>query len=461
MVGSNHPQRLGRPAPAGAKPTRYRTRPAATPDMPPGIPFIVGNEAAERFSYYGMRTILVIFMTRYLRAADGSVTPMSESEALGYYHMFSSAVYFFPLAGALIADMFLGKYRTIILLSIAYCLGHFALALDETRVGLAVGLSLIAIGSGGIKPCVSAHVGDQFGQSNAHLLQRVFGWFYFAINLGAFVSSLLTPWLLHNVGAHVAFGVPGILMLLATWVFWLGRGRFVHIPPGGRAFLTELRTALGQRVLLRLVVIYAFVSVFWALYDQTGSAWVLQAEHMDRRFLGVEWYSSQIQAVNPVLIMIFIPLFSYGVYPALDRIFPLTPLRKIGIGLFLTVVAFLVPLRIEVQIAAGLVPNIAWQLLAYAILTAAEVFVSITCLEFSYTQAPRTMKSVIMSLYLLSVSAGNLFTSAVNFLAGTGEDALAGAHYYAFFSAVMLVTALAFVVVARGYHEQRHLQEQT
>lgn len=192
----------------------YRTAPAATRRLPPGIPYIVGNEAAERFSYYGMRTVLVIFMTRYLRAADGSVDPMSEADALGYYHIFSSAVYFFPLMGALLADLFLGKYRTIILLSIVYCFGHLALALDETRVGLAVGLMLIAIGSGGIKPCVSAHVGDQFGKSNAHLLQRVFGWFYFAINLGAFASSLLTPWLLHNVGAHAAFGVPGLLMLL-------------------------------------------------------------------------------------------------------------------------------------------------------------------------------------------------------------------------------------------------------
>ncbi|MEE8310946.1 MAG: POT family MFS transporter [Candidatus Binatia bacterium] len=438
----------------------YRTAPAATRRLPPGIPYIVGNEAAERFSYYGMRTILVIFMTRYLRAADGSIDPMSEADALGYYHIFSSAVYFFPLMGALLADLFLGKYRTILLLSIVYCLGHLALALDETRAGLAVGLTLIAIGSGGIKPCVSAHVGDQFGESNRHLLQRVFGWFYFAINLGAFASSLLTPWLLHNVGAHAAFGVPGLLMLLASWVFWLGRGRFVHIPAGGREFLSELRAALGQGILLRLGVIYAFVAVFWSLYDQTGSAWVLQAEQMDRHFLGVEWYSSQIQAINPVLIMVFIPLFSYVVYPAIDGVFPLTALRKIGIGLFLTVVSFLVPLWIESRIAVGLVPNIAWQLLAYVILTAAEVFVSITCLEFSYTQAPRMMKSVIMSLYLLSVSAGNLFTSAVNFTIAAVDEGgrLSGTGYYAFFSAIMLVTALAFVLVARGYREQAYLQ---
>jgi proton-dependent oligopeptide transporter, POT family len=140
----------------------YRTAPVKTTGMPPGVPYIIGNEAAERFSYYGMRTILVVFMTRHLMDRSGELAPMSDEQAKYWYHQFMSAVYFFPILGALLADIFLGKYRTIIGLSIVYCLGHLALALDETRVGLAVGLTLIAIGSGGIKPCVTAHVGDQF-----------------------------------------------------------------------------------------------------------------------------------------------------------------------------------------------------------------------------------------------------------------------------------------------------------
>ena len=113
-----------------------------------------------------------------------------------------------------------------------YCLGHLALALDDTRVGLSIGLTLIAIGSGGIKPCVSAHVGDQFGTANQHLLAKVFMWFYFSINLGAFLSTIATPWLLANYGPHLAFGVPGILMALATLFFWMGRKVFIHIPAG-------------------------------------------------------------------------------------------------------------------------------------------------------------------------------------------------------------------------------------
>ena len=447
----------------------YLSAPVASTKMPRGIPYIVTNEAAERFSFYGMKGILIIFMTKYLVDSDGAEDFLGPDAAKGYYHMFTSAVYFTPILGAIIADAFFGKYKTILTLSIVYCAGHLALAMDETRFGLAMGLGLIALGSGGIKPCVSAHVGDQFGKSNQNLLEKVFGWFYFSINLGAFASTLLTPWLLANYGPHVAFGVPGILMALATVFFWMGRNVFVHIPPGGMEFLRETFSKDGLGSMARLFVIYAFVAMFWALFDQTGSAWVLQAEKMDRSFLGFTWLSSQIQAINPIMIMVLIPVFNGvkalrwpGIYPMLHQIWPLTPLRKISIGFFLTVPAFLIPAWIEAQLAVGTTVNIAWQLLAYAIMTTAEVFVSITCLEFSYTQAPKKMKSLIMACFLMSVSLGNVFVSAVNFFIQNddGTSKLAGPDYYLFFSGCMLVTAVLFIPVAMRYKEKSYIQDE-
>ncbi len=301
--------------------------------MPPGIPWIIGNEAAERFSFYGMRTILVVFMAKYLFLLDGrGGIPMSEAAAVEHYHTFVGWVYFTPLLGALLSDIFLGKYRTIILLSVVYCLGHAALACmgnwGNSPGWLLAGLLLVCLGSGGIKPCVSAHVGDQFGSSNRHLLSRIYNWFYFSINLGSFVSTLLTPWLLEWYGPHWAFGVPGVLMAVATVLFWMGRHKFVHVPPGGMKFFRELFSSEGLIALAKLIPLFLFIAVFWSLYDQTGSSWVFQAGQMDLHFLGVRWLESQIQAVNPILILIFIPLFALVIYPLVQRVFTLTPLRK-------------------------------------------------------------------------------------------------------------------------------------
>lgn len=441
---------------------KYQVSPYPIKSMPPGIPYIIGNEAAERFSFYGMKAILTVFMTQYLLGSDGNPQPMGEENAKFWVHTFVMVAYFTPLLGALLADWLFGKYRTILWLSILYCFGHLALALDETRLGLAVGLSLIALGTGAIKPCVSAHVGDQFGTGNKHLLEKVFGWFYVAINLGAFASTLLTPLLLEWYGSKVAFGVPGVLMGIATLVFWLGRNRFVHIPPRGSAVLRDAFSGEGLNAILRLTPIYVLVAVFWSLFDQTASAWVLQAKEMDTYVFGIQVLPSQVQAANPFLILLLVPLFSYVVYPAVNRVFRLTPLRKVSIGMFITVLAFSISALIESNIQAGGRPNIAWQVLAYVVLTAAEVMISITCLEFSYTQAPNSIKSIVMSIYMLSVSLGNFITAGVNLFIQNpdGTSKLPGASYYWFFTGLMAVAAFAFIVVAKLYKARTYIQDQ-
>lgn len=442
--------------------SQYKTAPVASNSIPSGIPYIVANEAAERFSYYGMRAILVVFMTQYLMNSAGELDVMNENEAQGYFHLFISAVYFMPILGALLADGLIGKYRTILFLSLFYCFGHFALAMDDTRMGLLIGLGLIALGAGGIKPCVTSHLGDQFGVSNHYLLSKVFGWFYFSINLGAFAAMLLIPWLLAKYGASVAFAIPGVLMLMATLAFWSGRYRFVHIPPTGTCFIREVLSPFGLKIVLKLTSIYLFIAVFWALFEQIGSSWVLQAQKMDRMIWGVELLPSQIQAANPLLIMLLVPVFSYFIYPALNKIVELTALKKISLGLFLTAIAFSIPAWIQMQLEQGQIPHISWQLFAYLLLTAAEVMVSITCLEFSYTQAPKSMKSFVMALFFMSVALGNLFTSAVNFFIvnDDGSSKLSGVEYFWFFTALMLITAILFIFVSRLYQEKTYLHEE-
>jgi POT family proton-dependent oligopeptide transporter len=430
--------------------------------MPPGIPYIIGNEAAERFSFYGMRTILVIFMTKYLVDAQGHADRMTDTQAREWFHLFVAAVYFFPLIGSIVADVFFGKYLTILWLSIVYCLGHFALSLNDTRLGLMIGLSLIAIGSGGIKPCVSANVGDQFGEHNRYLLARVYMWFYLAINIGSAISMYWVPIELRTAGSHVAFGIPGILMLIATIIFWMGRKKFVHVPPAGIRKLGEVFSLENLKALAGLMPIYVVIAVFWSLYDQCSSAWVQQAEHMDLHFFGLKWTADQFQILNPILVLIYVPLFSSVIYPTVNRFYKLTPLRKMSIGFFFTFCSFVVPAYVEMLISAGQKPTIGWQVLAYMFLMASEVMVYATGLEFSYTQAPKKMKSMIMALFLATNTAGNLFTAAVNHFIQNpdGSSKLTGANYYLFFAGLMFIAAIAFIFIAMTYRGKTFIQDE-
>lgn len=214
--------------------------------MPPQIPYIIASEGCERFSFYGMRNILTVFlMTSLLMSMPESMRAGAAKEV---FHTFVIGVYFFPLLGGWIADRYFGKYNTVLWFSLVYCAGHACLALfDDNRNGFFFGLFLIALGSGGIKPLVSSFIGDQFDQSNRSLAQKVFDGFYWIINFGSFFASLLMPIFLKKLGASIAFGIPGILMFIATLVFWLARKKYVHVAPianDPHSFLKVVRTAL-------------------------------------------------------------------------------------------------------------------------------------------------------------------------------------------------------------------------
>lgn len=224
------------------------------PTMPKQIPFIIANEGCERFSFYGMRNILTMFlMTSLLLSIPED---MRKGEAKDIFHTFVIGVYFFPLLGGWLADRVFGKYNTILWLSLVYCAGHACLAMFEhNKNGFYTGLFLIALGSGGIKPLVASFIGDQFDQTNRSLAQKVFDGFYWIINFGSFFASLLMPVFLNEFGASVAFGIPGILMFIATFVFWLGRKKYVRVAPVSNdphAFLVVIRDAILSRGMSRV-----------------------------------------------------------------------------------------------------------------------------------------------------------------------------------------------------------------
>ena len=440
-----------------------------TPDrFPPQIKYLAWNEGCERFSFYGMSSILTIYMVKFLG--------VREHDAEANYHLFVSASYLMPLLGAWLADRFLGRYRVILWISFGYVLGHATIAIWETPAGLVAGLALIAIGAGGLKPTAAAYVGDQFDARSQHMLEKVYDLYYWMINMGSFTSMLIIPELLARYGARVAFAVPGVLMAVALVIFWRGRRLYVNVPPTGpnpHGFFRVVGLALrklgtgrpgehwldtaraqfppeaveGAKAVFRIVGVFAPIAAFWALFFQYGSSWVLQAERMNREVLGYTVKASQMGSLNATFVLATIPLLSGLVYPALQRRGrKVTALQKMQAGMYVTVLSFVWIFGVQVALDAGLRPHVAWQVPAYLFVSIGEVLVSVTALEFAYTQAPPSMKSVIMSLWYLTISAGSLLTAVVAWL-----KRFQGAWYFAFFAALMLGGALAFSWVARRY----------
>lgn len=531
-----------------------------TARLPRQIPYIIGNEACERFSFYGMRNILVQFLVSSVILA---YVPLADREhvAKDVFHSFVIGVYFFPLLGGWLSDRFFGKYNTVLWFSLIYCAGHACLALfEDNRTGFYTGLFLIALGSGGIKPLVVSFVGDQFDKSNKHLAKVVFDAFYWTINFGSFFASLLMPLFLRNYGPSIAFGIPGALMFVATFIFWLGRGKYVRVPPtrgqdpdtfgnvartaltaqlagqgrhgwwvalagavaaaaillawtlqavlhlggaeaawwpeafdfvksaciallvlivfGGIGIALQLERARGRhsdaavdsaRAVLRILIVFGLVTPFWSLFDQKASTWVLQGQAM-RVPHELWWWPSwlvkeagQMQALNPLLVMLIIPFNNIVLYPVLRRMgFAVTALQRMGWGIAFSGLAWIVAGMIQLHIDGGASTSLAWQALPYVLLTFGEVLVSATALEFAYSQATLAMKGVIMALWYLSVTFGNLWVLLTN--VAVRNDAVSAlvvrsglsenAFLMFFFAGFALVCTLAFAAYARIYPMQ-------
>lgn len=451
---------------------------------PSQVKFIVGNEACERFSYYGMRGILAGYITGATLQGGLGQTADKSTEII---HLFVSANYFMPLLGAWLSDKIIGRYHTILWVSLFYCAGHGVLACSDFFPGvdakmwcLFLGLALIAFGSGGIKPCVSAFMGDQFKPDQAHLLQKAYGAFYWSINLGSFFSFLIIPWIKNHFGYSWAFGVPGIFMAIATLIFWLGTKHYIRVPPSretksagffkvfwhaltakkedGKGFWDSARSRFTEREVdaarsvLPILGIFALIPPFWSLFDQTSSTWVLQGEKMiPFNFFGLEIGAEQMQSANPALVMILVPVLTLLVYPLLGRL--ASPLRRMSYGMFLAAASYVIVAALQQRLEAGAQLSVAWQVLPYIVLTAAEVLVSTTGLEFAFREAAAEMKSLIMSFWLLTVTVGNLLVTFITkFLAseGGGDASVTSGRFMAY-AGLTFVVAIVFSVVAAFY----------
>jgi len=365
--------------------------------------FILGNEFCERYAYYGMRSILVIYLTYFLG--------FGKDESTIIYHTFAALCYFFPLIGGILADSYWGKFHTILWLSIVYCIGMALMAVSavpQLNEGLdvpgtindvlaLVALLVVAIGTGGIKPCVSALGGDQFKdtEKGKEQLSGFFSLFYASINAGSLLSTFISPLLRETECFNradcyfIAFIVPACLMVVAVIAFVMGKSKYIVKKPSGNIFAEFIKATWNGlrnkckskedkehfldhcdtekypqkrleefKYLYPLIVMYLPLPFFWALFDMQGSRFVLTATQMDG-WIGTAFKMKPdlMQIFNPIMILLMLPIFQYGVYPLIEKCgIRMTSLRRMGGGQIITACAFVVAGFVQLAIDNDLTP---------------------------------------------------------------------------------------------------------
>lgn len=458
---------VGEPAPTG---------------HPIGFWFIFTGELAERASFYGMKAMLLLYLVQVFGYATADATSV--------YHLYVAACYFTPLVGGLLADQFLNKYWTIVLFAVPYIIGQFLVGLSNEYLMFGA-LALLSFGSGVIKPNISTLMGltyDQQRPGQKALLNQAFTWFYVAINLGSALSTMICPALRDHFGKvdpetkipadpqagyFAAFLFPAVLMIIALVFFALGKRYYAKEELGYRKWNLPADPAAPSReqkvkVVTQILGLFLLVMFFWAIFDQHGSTWTLFAKDYLELTVSAAGYSvvlapDQIQAVNPILIVIFAPLVSIG-FARLDLAgYRVRATDKMVLGFLITAMAMGIHAYagyLAVQ-ADGSVAKVTvmWQVLAYFAITIAEILISVTGLELAFTAAPQSMKGFITSLWLLMVGLANLFinTPVSRLYPSQNEGFHFGtpAGYFGMLTVASLVVAVAFVFVARGFNRNQ------
>eukprot|EP00943_MAST-04B_sp_MAST-4B-sp1_P008383 g8383.t1 len=409
--------------------------------------------------------------------------------------MFSSAgAYFCAVLGGWIADTMLGKYKTIIRFSLVYCFGMALVAfsaLFSSGIGCIVGLFFVSMGTGGIKPNVSSFGADQFPNTSSDDLTRFFMIFYFSINVGSVASFIITPLARKYFGYFVAFLIPCILLTIAVYLFWKARDLYTRKPVIGsplsrvyKVFQTARRPELAENrkrmanvgkhwlecalnenndcdamsisetvALYRICQLFMCLPAYWMLYDQAGAAWIIQAKHLNRYTI---LEPEQIGVLNPVLVLVFIPLCDKCIFPFVENKlkYKLTSVKKMICGMCLCIIAFILSTILQNMIenaeAVGNDNKISFimQLPQIMVLTLSEILVSTTGLDFAYQNSPNSMKSIIMALFLLTTAVGDFFGGIFYLVLG---KVLSGTLMYIVFSILMIINTIIFISVSKKF----------
>jgi POT family proton-dependent oligopeptide transporter len=435
---------------------------------PAGFWFFFWGELAERACYYGMRAILFLYVAEQLdfgRADAGTIVSL-----------FIAACYLLPLIGGYLADNFFGKYWTIVGFSLPYILGQLLLCIDSQQIlgvspryFLFVSLALLAMGSGVIKPNISTLMGmtyDQHRPGKTQLRSDAFAFFYMAINIGAFASSFAVPWLRDHYstvpgtrdqrGYAIAFLFPAALMAAALLLFALGKPFYAR-EVIARSEKTPEERQQQWTVLGKLFSLFLVITFFWMIFDQSSTTWISFAQDdFDLHLFGYYVAPDRLQSLNPLFIVLLLPLVSVALWRLLARFgihMRATDKMLVGFGLtaagmaLMAVAGFLATPEHKISLW--------WLVTTFFLVTLAELCISPVGLELAFAVAPQAMKSFITACFLVTVFFGNILNSFLTRL----YEPLGPGRYFGLLTGILLVVTVAFIFVSLRFN--RMMEERT
>ncbi len=433
--------------------------PAAPTDLfghPRGLTFLFATEMWERFSYYGMRALLVLYMVKYLLAPQragaviglvpfrhaleavfGPLAPQPfASQIYGFY---TGLVYLTPIFGGLLADRVLGRRRTVILGAALMAIGHFMMAFEHLFL---FALAVLILGNGAFKPNISTQVGRLYAPGDRRR-DRAFSIFYVGINLGAFLAPLVCGTLGEELGWHYGFAAAGVGMTTGLIIYLFATPALPKESFAKRTAARQPLDAAARRSIVALLFLFGPVSLFWGIYEQQGNTIVLWAtEFTDRRLFAWDIPVTWFQALNPFMIFAFTP-FIVSLWRRQGAREPSTVV-KMAIGCFLASLAYLV-LVVAAYVSAGAQASWLWLFLYFIVLTVSELYLSPTSLSLVTKVAPASLLSMMMGVWLATSFVGGFLAGYL----GTFWSSMTKGHFFLMLALIAAVAGLMIALLIR------------
>ena len=426
---------------------------------PRALPYLFATEMWERFSYYGMRSLLVLYMIKHLldpermaqvwglaafkQALEVVFGPLAAQPfASQIYGFYAGLVYLTPIAGGLLADRVFGQRRMVLAGAALMAAGHFMMAFEPLFL---FALGVLILGNGAFKPNISTQVGTLYAQGDPRR-DRAFSIFYVGINLGAFLTPFICGTLGELYGWHYGFAAAGVGMTLSLVIYLFATP---YLPPDAFAKrdASPPLDAQSWRAIIALLILFLPVSLFWATYEQQGNTITLWADqqtdrHIDLLLLAFDIPVTWFQSFNPLMIFVFTP-FILALWRRQGAREPST-VTKLAIGCLLNAASWLVMYAAATTVGGGQASWL-WLLGFFAVLTVGEIYLSPTSLSLVTKVAPTSLLSMLMGVWLATSFAGNFLAGYL----GTLWSSMTHGNFFLLLAALSGAAGLVIALLTR------------